>query len=484
MLKPADIKGYECKFAQYIPSQYNDEDDILFIKENIHTRDGRVIPSLRMRKNFEREFGVTREGYRNHSSKKDGEATERLQFYRTNQRQMPRKIAKALGRGSHNLNLKMLARSPYLYGADITTPCLLKEEYYRKYPDLASAYSVAALDIETDVVTESDEILSVSLTFKNKAFLGVTKRFLQGIALPEERIQKAFLQYLGDIQKSRGIELEVFIADNPGHMVNECLKRAHKWRPDFIAIWNIDFDFPRLIEALENDGYDPAYALSDPKVPEEYKYFKYAKGSVNKLTASGKHMPLAPHEQWHNVIAPSSFYWIDAMSVYAMIRKAGGNESSYKLDDVLERNLGVRKLNFDFANHVKGLMWHVFMQKNYKIEYLIYNLFDTIGLELLDEKTLDLQVTFPALCGFSEFKNFNSTPKMLADDMHFFFKEIGLTIATVSDKMADELDQYVIGMNNNIITLPCHLVDDNGLSLLEEFPNIRTLLRCFVADKH
>lgn len=479
-----DVKGYECKFAQYIPSQFNDQSDMLFIKENVHLKDGRIVPNIRMKKDFERDFAITREGHRNHSGKKDGELIERLQFFKTNQRQMTNKIAKALGRFQGGSSLKMLARSPYLYGCDITTPCLLKEQYYRKYPDLASIYSVACLDIETDVVTESDEILSVSLTFKDRAFLGVTKRFLSGFADAEERIYKAFTKYLGEYQTSRGIKLEVFIADNPGHMVAECLNRAHKWRPDFIAIWNIDFDFPRLIEALEDAGYDPARVLSDPAVPDEFKFFKYEKGSVNKLTASGKHMPLAPHEQWHTVRAPSSFFWIDAMSVYAMIRKAAGNESSYKLDDVLERNLGVRKLNFEFANHVSGLMWHVFMQRNYKIEYLIYNLFDTIGLEMLDEKTLDLQVTFAALCGFSEFKNFNSTPKMLADDMHFFYKEIGLVISSVSDKMADELDQYVIGMNNNIITLPCHLVDDNGLPLLEEFPNIRTLIRAFVADKH
>lgn len=170
------------------------------------------------------------------------------------------------------------------------------------------------------------------------------------------------------------------------------------------------------------------------------------------------------------------------MGVYAFIRKAKGNEKSYGLDHILNKVLGERKLNFVEADGLVKLAWHEFMQSKYKIEYLIYNLFDCIGVELLDEKTKDLSISLSELCGSSPYRLFSSTPKQLAEDLHFFFLKHGRVICCISDKMADELDDLVIGTEDWIITLATHLVEVNGLKCIEDVEELQTLIRLYVSD--
>merc|ERR1712098_412158 len=105
-----------------------------------------------------------------------------------------------------------------------------------------------------------------------------------------------------------------------------------------------------------------------------------------------------------------------------------------------------------------------------------------IGVELFDEKVKDLAQTISVQSGHSEYKIFNSQPKRLVDQLHFFCLEKGRVIATCSDEMKDELDQYVIGMNDWIITLPSHLTVDNGLRVINEMPDLATQIRVHVAD--
>ena len=178
----------------------------------------------------------------------------------------------------------------------------------------------------------------------------------------------------------------------------------------------------------------------------------------------------------------AGFYFIDAMCAYKKIRAAKGNEASYSLDYILNKHLGIRKLKFKEADHLSGLKWHQFMQKNYRIEYGIYNLFDCISVELLDEKTKDLRNTVSVLCGFSEFHKYPSQPRRTVDDLHFLCLQNNLVIATTSDQMEDKLDEYVLGLRDWIVTLASHQVVDNGLNVIREFPNIKTFIRAHVAD--
>lgn len=505
---PDNVVGYECKHAIYCPPVDNSRDDMIMVKEYIHHPDGTTTPNIRKISNFMREFWVTKEGFQNHADKKEWELVSRLKRYETTQGRLTENVARALGRPGLKSSLKMLARSQYLYGCDITTPALVKRKYMKQFENCITPNTVAVLDIETDVVKGHGDILSIALTFRNRAIVAVTKEFLGTIVNPEDKTHEAFIKYLGNFQadeealakisdvkeresrrklldlKARAIKLEVVVVDSPGKAVCAIMERAHQWMPDFIAIWNINYDLPRIISALEKEGFDPGRIMSDPSMPERFKFAKYIQGPNKKKKSNGEETPLHPADQWHIMECPASFYFIDAMCVYKRIRVVKGMEPSYSLDYILNKNLGIRKLKFKEADHLSGLKWHQFMQANYKIEYIIYNLFDCISVELLDEKNKDLALTISVLCEHSEYSRFPSQPRRTVDDLHFFCleDEEPRVIATTSDKMNDENEELIVGMNDWIVTLPAHLVVDNGLKVIKEMPELRTGLRVHVAD--
>lgn len=476
-----EIKGYEAKHITLVNNTFNDTDDALCIKENIHYSDGSIKPNLRLIKNWERPVYITKPGFRKHKEKKESEKLSKLEKRMTNDRGRVKTIARSLGKHLTNSSLKKLAREPYVYGADISAPTLMKHHYMSKFPDLTSASTVAVLDIETDVVEGTEQILSVCITCNDKRYLAVNEWFVKGIPNVKDKIKRAFKKYLNKYD-TPDIDLVIEVLPTPGACCQSAIAWAHTVKPDFMAVWNIDFDLPRIINALKREHYDIAEVFSDPSIPIEYRDVWYKPGTDVKLTANGSTYTVPPQERWHVLNAPSSFYWIDAMVVYAMIRKAKGLELSYSLDYILNKILGLRKLKFSFADHLNGIDWHFFMQSEYKIEYLIYNMFDCIGVEELDDKTKDLQITLSELCGFSEIKNFNSTPTQLADDLHFFYLEKGEVIASKSDRMSDDLDKYVIGMDGHIITLATHLNQRNGIKPFVDFPNLETLIRRYVSD--
>lgn len=477
-----DIKGFECKHAVYVPAQDGSKSDILFVKESIHLKDGTRVPNVRMIQDFKRDFYITKEGFRNHTDKKEWEDTKKLQKFSTNQNRLIESIGRAFGRPAIKGSLKMVANNPYLYGADITTPTLAKKRYMDEFPDCRSINSVAVLDIETDVVKGHEEPIYIGATFKDKAVLAVTKEFLGTTLKAEDKLQQKFDQYLGDVKKERGTNLITLVVDNPAEGVKQVMDHIHSWMPDFLTLWNMDFDIPRMEEVLVKYGYSPADVFSDPKVPNKYRYFKYNQGKSHKVTASDKFMSVHPADRWHTVDCPASFFIIDSMCVYKLLRAANGNEPSYGLDYQLNKHIKRGKLKFEEADQYTGLEWHQFMQKNYKIEYGIYCLFDCIGVELFDEKLRDLAQSISVQCGPSEYKIFNSQPKRLVNDLHFFALDRNKVLASCGKDVKTELDDKVISKKDWIITLPSYLVKTDGLKVVNETPELSTLIYVHVAD--
>lgn len=495
IINESQIVGRECRFAVYCPPFNGGDTDLHAIKEIIHLKDGRKIPNLRMVKNFQRQFWITKPGMQNHQQKKEWEKVENLIEYKTTQSQLHRNIARALNNPGFNGNPRHLARTPYLYGSDILSTALIKRAYQDKYKDLVTGYTKAMFDIETDVLYGHGQIQMATLSFKERVVTVIQKDFVRGYTDVEARLRALANKYLGsmhgirdkkevviDILAERNINWEIVIVDNEAAVITETFKRAHQWQPDFVAIWNIDFDLPKSLEALYRAKINPADVFSDPSIPPAYRHFTYKQGQKQKKTASGKTMPIKPAAQWHTAFCPSSFYFIDAMCAYKHIRIGRAEEPSYSLDSILDKHLGMRKLKFKEAEHLTGLEWHQFMQEKHPLEYVIYNAFDCISMELLDEKTKDLEITLPFFGGCSDFENFKSQPRRTVDNLHFFCLERGHVIGSTSDQMTDEHDLKTIGIEGWISTLPAHTVIDNGLKCVEEDPTLSTNIRVHVAD--
>lgn len=483
-IDPSEIRAIECRFVVHMPTPKGQEDDLHLVKEIIHKKDGTTVPNIKLITNYKRPYWTTKKGCRNHNDKKEWEQLDRLDRWTCTQSDLIQDAARKLGQQWFRGNLKQLARSPYLYGADILSTAVIKKQYQKKFPDTITHYSVSTFDIETDVVNGTDRIIMATLSMKSRLFTAIVGDFLEGQTDVVPRIKKMMQKYLGPVIERRRIEPEIMIVQDDIAVIRECFKRAHEWRPDFLAIWNINFDLKVVLAALERERVNPADIFCDPAVPEPFRFFRYREGPAQKVTASGKVTPIKPSARWHTAYCPASFYFIDAMCAYRHIRTGEGEEPSYGLDAILKKHEKGGKLAFEEAGHLAGIDWHIFMQTYYKLEYVVYNQWDCISMEELDESTLDLALTLPMFSGCSDFANFKSQPRRTADNLHWFCleQEVPHVVGTTSDQMKTELDQYTTSTDGWIITLAAHLVADNGLQVIKEIPGLRTNIRAHVGD--
>lgn len=486
--KNAPLNVHECRFSVYCPPPEGSRDDMHMVKVIEHIN-GVPTPKITMRPNFKRPYWLAAPNWRNYKQKKETELADRLMKFECRQSELLPELVRRLDLhwmdDRNKTDLRKLCQNPYIYGADIKSTAVLKRTYQDHWPEANTPHTVACSDTETDVVHGHGEVLMDTITMKDRCYTAIQAKFLTGHANVEYRLQEMLKKYLGEYVESRGIKWEIEIVNSESEVVMGVLKKAHEWKPDFFSMWNIDFDIPKMIKALESGNIDLKKAFSDPAVPSAYQHFSYVPGPTTKKTSSGKVIPKKPEERWNTVYTPASFYVIDAMCAYKQIRISDPAQSSYSLDSTLGNELNLGKLRFTEAEHVgHGLGWHIFMQSQYPLEYVIYNVFDCISMELLDEKTKDLSVTFPMLCGSSDYVDFKSQPRRLVDELHFFVQKENppRVMGTTSNKMASELDEMTVDPDNWIIMLRAHLVVDNGLRIISEDHQLATNLRRDVAD--
>lgn len=483
IVKKEIIVGRECRFAIFCDNKT--EHDLHVVKEYIYTEDSVRKPRINLVWDYKREFYITREGYRDHEEKKEAEEIEKVQRYTCTQSKMVDAISRALHKrpAAPRTRLRQLCDTPYIYGVDISSTALLKKAYQKRWPDYQHpTSSVAVLDIETDVVNGTKEIILITLSFKDKIVTAINNRFINRVRDPVTNVKRLIDKHLSEEMKKRNANVEIVVFDKPGQCCAHVIKRAHEWMPDFITVWNINFDMPIIIKALEKERYDLAEVFSDPAVPPEYRFFNYKEGSAQKVTQDGTVMSKHPADRWHVVQCPASFYFMDSMCLYKRLRLAKGNDASYSLDFILNKH-GIRgKLSVPECDNLKGLLWHKKMQKDHPFFYVVYNIYDCMSVEFLDEKTTDLGIAFHANCGNSDYDNFTSNPRRIMDDLHYFFLERNHVVGATGDDMVDENDEYVVSLSDWIVTLPADNMDDNGIPIIREFPSIRSMMRIHNAD--
>lgn len=452
-----EISHIEPRHVMYARPRSRRGVDLHTVKEIVHTKDGKTIPRFRHIYGYKRPFWITKEGlHRNHEQKKEWEELNKLDRYTCQQYELIPSITNVLNLYTTPPTLRQLFRNPYIYGADITSTALIKQRYLDRLTEKGftpSQATVAGLDTETDVIHGHGDILMTGISYKNKAFTAVVKSFVRNIPNPIEELHKLARQYIPDLMKERGIEWEIVLVDTPGESVKLAAEKLHEWQPDWVSIWNIDFDVPVMEKALAADGLYPADVFSDPSVPREFRSFFYRKGPNQKRTDEGKLTPLPPHQQWHVVETPASFQFVDAMQAYRQVRTGGAEENSYSLNNIADvLKVDFKKLTFPEDEHIESgtLEWHEFMQKEYPLRYILYNLVDNVLLEAIDEKSKDLASTLNTFAGCSDLVNFKSQPRRKVDELHFELlrsKDRKLVIGTTSDQMKTEIDGMVFSLS-------------------------------------
>lgn len=508
MSEAPTVTAKECRFAVHIPN-YKGGDDYHLVKEILHLSDGTTRPNVNLMVNFKRPFFVTSKPYRNHEQKKEYEHRDRLIRYTCTQSNLQREVANALGMSWSNQQMKKLSDSPYLYGSDVSSTSIIKHLYRQKWPEAATPYRVAYFDIETDVLHGTNDPIMATLIFEKKIYFVALKSVFKGYAAVEERFHAACRKYIQEYIDKHQFEIQIELVDTTVELITKSIGKAHLWSPDFLAIWNIDFDIPRILDTLKKYGVDAKNVFSDPKLHPDLRFCKYKKGSTKKRTASGAIKPKKPSEQWHSLLCPAGFYVIDAMCSFRFIRQGEQERPSYSLDAILNDELGLRKLKFEEASAYTHLQWHQFMQENYPIEYGVYNIFDCIGMLELELSTDDLSQALPVRSESSDFSRFNSQTKAFADKYHFFLLARDKVIGTIPSReeeegesdtddeaVEDEDDEESAGTDDEddisgfnsvlslrgwVVTLSAH-TSVLGRQCIQENPHLHSLIRGMVYD--
>lgn len=476
------IVNRECRFAVYVPPPNFSDPDLHVVKEVLHLETGEKVPHLHHEWNYQRPYWMVKQGQRTFEQYLDYIEEDRCNKLYSNQTQLIANIGRQIGKPRFQGSLRDVCVNPYVFGADIKSTACIKKDYKRQYPDINTEFSVAVFDIEADVVHGTEEAIMATVSFKNRCITIVKNSFVKGILDVERKLRVLVEKYIGDVVRERKIDIQFVFVDNEIDIFAKAFAKAHEWMPDFLEIWNQKYDVTEFIKACDRAGVDPAQIICDPSVPDEYKFFRFKLGPAQKKTAKGLIMPIKPAAQWHTAFFPASFYIMDGMCAYRHTRQGKQEESSYGLDAILKRNKIGGKLKFEEADAYTNLAWHEFMQANYPLEYIVYNIYDCVGVELLDEKVKDLAVVISQFSDTSDFEDFKSQPRRKCDELHWFFLEHGFVIGTTNSSLSGDMEKRILGRDDWIITLANALVQKYGLKVIKENPHLITTIFAHVGD--
>ena len=458
--------------------------DTMIYKISVTYPDGKVEPHLIIHHDYKRTTYIEKQAMGDgikalHKEKQEQRPLKKLRQVHATESNTPYEMAKLLHNIKYNPNNKMLPRmvknSPYVYGWDIPVTSTVKHIISKIYGIPKTLYSVCALDGEWDVYTGEASIFTIAM--ENKVYTYINKSFLKGVMDKDiiSRIKDTYKKYKPDEAPDVNT-LHIEIVEDELAIILAMFKQIHKLKPDFLTIFNITADMPKILNILKTNDIEAKDVFSDPCIPEEYRRFTYHRGPSIKVTDSGKSTPIPYFQQWHYAVCSSTFIVIDQMLTYYQVRAGGKNiVGGYGLDNLLKVNKITGKLKIQDDN-TKGLIkaqWHVYMVRNRPIEYIVYNIWDTYSMLALDKKTKDLNTVIPLLVGVSEIYRVNSGPKKIVDALHYFFLERGYAIGVKGvDKIMDRLQ----GLSGWILIMEGHKIVANGLNISEEYSKGKLVL--------
>jgi DNA polymerase elongation subunit (family B) len=491
-----EIIKREVRFSWHLPKTTYRDEDLHYVRLDETCKCGKVHPKTTYIKDYKGDVWVTKPVHRSHRDKKEFEHKEFLFDQKTTQSDMFRTAAAMLGSPHLASSPDQLKSSPYVYMLDVTSTSLIKLGSLQKNNFVQSSYSVAAFDIETNPLT--DEILMATITYGNRSYTAVQSKFLKNIADPVRRLKLGIEKYL---PKYKDLDFELKLHTCELDLLKDIFRIANEWKPVFLTVWNLDFDISKTLDAIKRANAYPTDVICDQSIPRHLRVCKYRQGLKKKVTASGVVKPINPSLQWHTLIATTPFYMIDSMCVYRQLRMAKQEKPSYSLDAILQDELGSRKLQFEEAEEYKGVNWHLFMQENYPIEYIVYNIYDCLGVLELETKNRDLSNSLPSFAGITDFQKFNSQVRKVTDAVFLFGLERDMIIGTVGrinkpEEALDDTPDDVLGDTDEVDTttyktldlkgwiqlLPQNLLIHNGLKCLEDYPDVVTNIRGVSVD--
>ena len=442
---PSPIIGKVCKSASYAESSIRKNNDLTCVKiTNVH-EDGSRSNSFIAIENYKQPYWIVKEQHRKFKQPKDYIEERLVREYKAPRCQIPYNVKKQLfGVSDYKATMRDAKAQVHVFGLDQTPPVHIKQQFFKKYGEFQEKepYTMAAYDVEGDMFKKGEmkPIMMASVTFKKKAYFAGLRPWYHerqrvldpSVTLTDEDIfrnlKDAEAMYLSEHLERRQCVVEYELFDTPGQVVAACMAKLHEWEPDWLTSWNADYDMRSSELALQADGFDLADVYSDPRIPKEYRTYRFDPGRTHKTKEDGSKSPLEPQEKFPSVRSMATWQWADAMSFYAIKRASStGKLQDYSLEGIAKRSEVPGKLYTSEGAHLipSSPQWHRFMQKNHPYLYSMYNICDNFVIEEINEKEHDFTLSLPMLLKYSEYFNYVSQPKTISDTLAFIARDMG-----------------------------------------------------------
>lgn len=458
----------------------NEFQDFVVVKEKevtINKDDSSIVSvknNLRIVEEPKRKIWVTKKSLQNHFNKKEYESIKNCDTYMVKDKFMNDELKNILGYSYRRnyMSLKELCNSPYVYGADVGIESLIRMDYKKKAKHPVTPLVTGGLDIERSVLGDG-QINVITVILDKHIYTGVLKEFTHNChnangeryTCSKDAMCLLTDQLLEPYIKQYGLTYTLEYFDHELDIIKWIFQCIHKHpEVDFIGIWNMDYDIPTIIERIEYYGENPADIFHNPKIDEKYKYLFYKKDRRQTQHISDK---------WHWMNNTSYSQFIDAMLLYARLRKNKKKEVSLALDAITTKILGSGKLKFaDNAGHHE-------MQSKYFDRYVVYNMFDAILQQMMFWATKD-HVALVELSGVSPLSDFSKQTSMLKDLLYEYYLSKNLVLGTAARDVT-ELDHTLLPKLGGTV-LPVYRIYENGLRILEDHKYKETMCFIYVKD--
>lgn len=467
--------------------------DAVIVSEIVDRADGTSSPELRIIKDPKVPFWITQQQHRNHTNKKEFEHVSKLDMfsvpYRTKDLEM---YARLFGKRPNFMGRnqrKELYESPFLYGANISIEALVAMRYkdeLAKAGRTPTPFTSGFLDIEQSLVKATfKEIPIITFTAGNRVFVGVRRSFMveqrgsEFVKITLDDIKRDVATYLDPmvaelfathkgLKKVRDqvpFQYEYYVGETAADIICWIWDRIHETKVSFVGVWNINFDLPEIIKALEDAGIDPVDVFTHPK----FRGTNYAKAEYHIDKRDVAHFT----QKWNILSAASHAMFTDSMSLYSYTRAIKGRESSYKLDDILN-NFGLGgKLHFNDLPDMSNLQqdeWHRVMLVKHFSKYVVYGMWDTMALQVLEWHNRDL-TAMRALVDVTPVRNYPNQTIQITNTFYEEYRPQGWILGTGTN-VETEVDDDLLTEGGAV--LEPQNVNGKGMHLFFDMPHVES----------
>ena len=295
---------------------------------------------------------------------------------------------------------KELYNSPNIYMGDIDVEDYFKNQFMehhgRDVYHNHGCFKHGFLDIEADQFYDhwniddfSAPINSVTYFFKPNNTLYTFELRNQknnpDLLWVENNLEQFYNEFVRPEAHDNTILYVTNFYDTEVELLEAMWHTIHMTKPDFVGIWNMNFDIPYILNRMSILDMDIPNTCCHPDVPEKYRLVKYKEDKdrrqdfQKKSGDDNKH----PSRLWDWVYISGYTQFYDQMALYSLIRKRS-ILPSYKLDDIAYEETEYRKLDY----HTKGYTIRKLAHQNFKI-FMAYSMIDTIRLKQIEDKTDD-----------------------------------------------------------------------------------------------